>query len=130
MTDSKPVLVNDTIKTVKEAIHIALMDVAVNASISAAIASQPWLGLPVIKQFFSLIVKIGAGYFEGFIDTAAAFAIIDEQTEKEASDYRSSVDKLVIAQQSGDPNAVTKATEDLKEALARLIHSDGIGRLR
>lgn len=116
---------NSAADTVDAIIHTAIMDVAVTAAIQAATAEFPWLNLPIIKQLFSWAVNFAFGFLDKYLERAAAFAVIDSQTGIEAIAYEKSVQALQSAQDSGDKNAVSKATQNFKDTLARLIHYDG-----
>lgn len=106
-------------------IHVAIMDVAVDAAIKASFLAVPWLALPGISGLFKWAVSTAFGYLSQFLEQAAAFSLIDQQTNAEAAAYQKSVEALKAAQASGDPHALQASHDDLKATLARLIHFDG-----
>lgn len=112
--------------TVDAIIHTAVMEVALNAAIFAATAQLPWLlGLPILRNLFRWAVTFAFGFLDKYLEQAAAFAIIDSQTQAEALAYQEKVSELKKAQLSGDPHALAKATQDFKDTFSRLIHWDG-----
>lgn len=123
--DSAPATQNTSVAVVDAIIHEAIMDVAKPAAIKAAQAALPWLALPGLSSLFGLLVGKVFGYLGQFLEQAAAFSIIDAQTSKEAAEYQSAVNQLRSAAQTGDPHAISAATQTFQDTLARLIHFDG-----
>ncbi len=113
------------IDAVDAIIHGVILDVAFNLAVNAAVADMPWLGLPVINSIFRYLLGLAFNYVDKAAEQAAAFAILDAQTSSESSAYKDAVSALQIAQASGNANSIDYATKNLKETLARLIHTDG-----
>lgn len=120
-----PTPVNEPAVIVNGIIQFAIYDVAVNALQVAAIAELPWLGWPVIKQLFGLLLNTIAGYIYKYLAQAATFEIIDLQTEAEQSAYAAAVGKLQTAISTGDQDATTQGIDEFKKSLGSLIHFDG-----
>lgn len=116
---------NPVVDVVDSIINDAIMVVAVNAAIAAALAAQPWLGLPIINQLFRAACNVVFGRVNYYTQQAAAFAIIDAQTNHEAAAYQQALTNLRNAINSGDPNAIATTRATLQQALAVLIHLDG-----
>lgn len=116
---------NPVIDVVEQIINDAIMQVAVNAAIGAAIAAQPWLGLPIIKQLFTWAVNLCFGQVNNYVQLAAAFTIIDAQTNAEAAAYQQARTNLANAIASGDQNAIAATRATFQQALSVLMHSDG-----
>jgi len=102
-------------------IHGLIMDVAVNAGISAATAAQPWLGIWPISAMFRMAVNYFAGFMSVELQRVSAYAIIDAQANKEAADVKAAHAALEAAHISGDLDAQTKAKEEFKRRLALLV---------
>lgn len=122
---------NSTVGVVESIIHGAVMDVAVNAAIGAAISAVPFLGLPVIKQLFGWVVNWVAGLLAEQLERFVAFTIIDIQTGQQAAAYSDAVLELKRAIKYGDPDETKKAEQleaarkKFRETLGDLIHYDG-----
>lgn len=95
------------------------------AAEAAAIAAYSWLGLPIIKQLFELVLSTIAGEIYKQAAFAATKVIIDVQVGIEESTVGSAFANLQMAVASGDGAAIAKASSDLNASYAALIHSDG-----
>lgn len=113
------------VAVVDQIIHDAIMEVAVNAAIAAATAASPWLGLPIIRQLFTWGVGLAFGYVTKYTQQAAAFAIIDAQTNKEAAAYQQAMTNLRNAITLGNEGAIAKTRATFQDALRVLVHLDG-----
>jgi hypothetical protein len=125
-----PTPVNNTANALNEAIQIAIFDVALNAMKAYALVQMPWLAWPVVNQIFNLITKLLGNYIYTFLSQVATFAVIDMQTDAEKEAYSQALTQLLAAYSSGDQNAIQRATTDVKQAMASLIHFDGSASLQ
>lgn len=118
---------NTTVGVVDSIIHGAIMDVAVNGAVRAATAAVPFLGFPVISTLFKWGVNWIAGLLSEQLERAAAFAIIDHQTNAQANAYKEAVEELrkLHSESPEDKDAIEKAKKEFKDKLALLIHWDG-----
>ncbi len=122
---SDPTTTNKLASTVNEILKGLIEGAGESAIETAAIASQPWLGLPIIKQLFSYAVGWIAKYFYQQAAITATKIIIDVQIKMETSQTYGAFQNLQMAIASGDQVAITKASEDLDKAYGSLIHYDG-----
>lgn len=120
-----PLTGNPVVDVVDQIINDAIMAVALNAAIAAALSAQPWLGLPIIKQLFEWAVRRAFGFVSLYTQQAAAFAIIDAQINQEAAAYQQAMLNLRNAVTSGDQDAIAKTRATFQKALSVLIRSDG-----
>ncbi len=116
---------NPVVDAADAIIHGVIMNVAFELAANAAVADMPWLGLPVINSVFRYMLGLAFGYVDKAAEQAAAFSILDAQTSSQSSAYKEAVSALQIAQASGNADSIAYATKNLKETLARLIHTDG-----
>lgn len=106
-------------------IQSAIFDVALNAFKTWATVQVPFLGWPIIKQIFSLLVgKIGDFIYE-YLATIVTFSIIDLKIQAEKNAYDEAVTDLKKAHEGGNPDEVQKAKEEFKKRFRSLIHSNG-----
>lgn len=96
-----------------------------DAAKAALIAEFPWMGLPFVKQLMGLIVDRISQMIYVEAAHAATKLVIDIQVSGEVSGVNAAFDNLRMAEASGDPVGIAKASADLSDAYARLIHSDG-----
>lgn len=113
---------NHAADEIDAAIHSVIMGCALSAAISAAKNAQPWLNFPIISQLFTWACTYSIGYFEKFLEQAAAFAVIDGQAETENADYQTALAQLKAAK---DADAHAKALQNVRDTLAKLISYDG-----
>jgi hypothetical protein len=121
----KPTTTNGAATIADKVLHALIFDVAVSAAEAEIIAVVPAMGLPILKQIDEAVIKFVAEKIYTALALGATFAIIDAQTSAEASAANEAATNLKQALTGGDPNAVTKATEDFKAAFGKLVHYDG-----
>ena len=92
---------------------------------AAIIADMPILGAPIIKQILNLILSYIGGKFEAELSQYVNFGIIDRMTDTEKEQYNQAVEETKAAYAGGDPDAISKAKENFKDKLGKLIHFDG-----
>lgn len=119
-----PTTVNEAATIVNQLI-LGAINVDVEALEAAAIAEDPWLGLPFIKQIFEFFLNKLSGKIYAQAAMAATKLVIDYQVNREESTAVNSFDNLQMAVASGDQNAINKASSDLDAAYGAIIHSDG-----
>lgn len=90
-----------------------------------AIADQPWLGYPVIKQLFGYLLSWIDGYLSKAEQAGATFIVIDTQVSIEQSAMSEAVAGLLAAQKSGDENAIKAAIQVYASAQSALVRFDG-----
>jgi hypothetical protein len=120
-----PTTVNKPAQSVANMINFAIYDVAVNVAEAAAISQVPFLGLPVIKQVFHFVLSKMAGLIYVPLATGSIFTVIKIQTDSQKKEYAEAEGKLRLANLSGDPEAIRKATDEFKKSFRRLVHYDG-----
>ncbi len=120
-----PVPTNPTIGTVDQIIQGLIFDVGVRAAIAYATAQLPFLSFPIIKQLFAWAVGKLASAIYVQLENQIAFSVINFQTDKQKNDYMDAIAALMIATNSGDKNAIDKATTDVRSTLGSLIHFNG-----
>ena len=120
-----PTPVNNTANAIDNAIQVAVFDVAVNALKAYAVAALPWLGWPIISQAFNWLLNLLGNDLYGFLSQLATFEVITIQTGQEEQAYLQAIEQLQAAYSAGNSNGITSATQNVKTALASLIHFDG-----
>lgn len=100
-------------------------NVIVNVVEGMIIADQPWLGTPGIKQIWEALFNYIASYFIKAAQQGATFAIIDSQVSKEKMAISEAMAALIVAEQSGDLNAIKNAIQNYANANSALLHDDG-----
>lgn len=120
-----PTTTNQTAAVVNGILKNLISGVGLDAVEAAAIVELPWLGWPIIKQIFELVLsKIAALIYEQAA-YAATKIIIDVQVGIEESKVGPAFESLQMAIASGDQNAIALASKDLDKAYGDLIHFDG-----
>lgn len=120
-----PTTENPVATVVNSILKELIENVGETAAEAAIIADVPWLGVPVVKQVFEYLLGFVGSYIYKQAAWGATKIIIDVQTKMEASAAYSAFQNLQMAIASGDPGAITKASQDLDKAYAALIHFDG-----
>ncbi len=90
--------------------------------IKIAIVELPWIGLPVIKQVFSYVIKsiLSKVHDEGQI--AISFAFIDREIDNKRELYQEAVTKLKEVLETDVPeDKKNEALEETKKRLRDLI---------
>lgn len=115
----------NVVVSISDKIVDAGMQLFQTALVKAVQVAQPWLAWPIIGSLFNLLV----GWLLKFVDTGAktflSHAEIDKQTGDEGQAAIDAKNALLAAQQSGDANALAKASQDFDTAFGNLIHNDG-----
>lgn len=122
---SDPTTTNKVAAAINQILKSLIEGAGEDSIITAAVAAQPWLGLPFVRQLFGFAVGWVGQYFYQQAAFAATKVIIDLQINLEESSTYSSFQNLQMAVASGDQNAITKASDDLNRSYAALIHYDG-----
>lgn len=121
---SNPTTTNSTASTVDSALsNIGNTGVA---TVEAMILSDvPWLGFPGLKQIWEALFGWIAGYFIKAAENGAAFVIMDLQIDNEKSRISTALAAIVVAEKSGDKNAIQIAIRNYAAAQSALVHDDG-----
>lgn len=122
---SDPTTTNQTASVVNGILSNLINGAGITAAESAAIAEFPWLGLPIIKQIFELVLNKVASIIYDQAAYAATKVVIDVQVGLEESATGPAFQNLQMAIASGDQAAIAKASKDLDTAYSNLIHFDG-----
>lgn len=117
-TNATASAVNDILKTIIEGAGQGAIE-------AAAIADFPWLGLPIIKQLFELVLSKITGLIYQDAANAATKIVIDVQVNVEKSQVLNAFQTLQMAIASGDKNAIQQASTDLDNCYGSLIHFGG-----
>lgn len=99
--------------------------VVVKATETAMIADQPWLGAPIIKPMWEAVFQWFAGYFEKQIDLCATFAVVDAQVGSERTTISKALAALIVAEKSGNQNAIQTALKNYSATQTALANDDG-----
>lgn len=122
---SDPTTKNKVASAVNQILKALIEGTGVDVLEAALIAENPWLGLPFIKQIFHFIVGKVAAVIYTNAALAATKIIIDAQVNIEEGIVNGAFDNLTMAIASGDEVAIVRASSDLSDAYASLIHYDG-----
>jgi hypothetical protein len=123
-TQQLPAPVNQTAGIVNKVIvgaETGLVDLAE----SMAIAADPWLGLPGIKQIWEALFQYFANLFTRASQTGATFLIIDSQVSSEQRTLSTALIALQAAELSGDATRIQKAIQNYANANSAEIRDDG-----
>jgi hypothetical protein len=127
---SIPEKINRPAQTAADIINFAIFDVAVTVAEAAAIAEVPFLGLPIIRTLFHMVLTKIAGYIYQPLAMNAIFTVISIQTDSQKSAYAAAEGKLRAANLTGDPMKIKEATDGFKEAFRSLVKFDGVGHTK
>jgi hypothetical protein len=97
----------------------------VNVAEALCIAEAPFLGLPVIKQFWELGFQWVASKFILAAETGATFAVIDVQVSKEETNVSAALAAVIAAEKSGNPDAIKSAIQAYANSQSALASYDG-----
>ena len=89
------------------------------------LSDVPWLGFPGLKQIWEALFGWIAGYFIKAAENGAAFVIMDLQIDNEKSRISTALAAIVVAEKSGDKNAIQTAIRNYAAAQSALVHDDG-----
>lgn len=132
MTDSPPTTTNPTATTVNQTINdiVGIAEqTAITAAETALDTAAPIFALPVIKQASDLaieeIVKYVGNDVNISLQNIGTFIVIDTQVAGEESGISQALAALMVAEKSGDPNAIKQAIQNYANAQSALTHDDG-----
>jgi hypothetical protein len=113
--------------TVGDIIKGLILDVALKAAISRAVAAIPFLALPIINPIFAYLMGVAAKYLYTEMERVVAFKIIDHKTEAEQKEYDAAAERLKneLQKPEQDRLAIDAAKEEMRKKLALLIRLNG-----
>lgn len=103
----------------------ALANTGVQAVEALIIVDVPFLGLPGIKQIWEYLFGWVASYFIKAAQNGATFLVIDLQVGSEEASLSVALKNLIVAEKTGDPNAIKIAIQAYADAQSALIHDNG-----
>jgi hypothetical protein len=115
---------NSTADLAKKTVESAV-NAAENAVIAAAQSSQPWIGLPIVKQLWRALLDWIFGQVGSFFGTCAGFVVIDAQQYFALKNAAQALSDLKAAQTKGDPSDISKASDSVDKAVAPILHYIG-----
>lgn len=122
---SDPTTTNDFALGANSILHDSIFTLGVNAALTAIFANAPFLNIPIVRSIVKWIVNYIAGLIYSpsaqFIDGL----IMDAQISSEVSDEKKATNRLILANKSGDKDAIQKSIQDLIQAGSALVHYDG-----
>lgn len=129
---SGPTTTNDTATAVNMAIDDAIRagELSAEAAIESALDSAaPVFILPVFKQISDEVIKLVVEKIGSKVSvalqTAGTFIVIDAQISGERKNLSDALLNLMVAEKSGDKDAIKKAIQVYADANSALIHDDG-----
>lgn len=125
MTNPKPPTTENRTANEVSTLMSSLENAGVVTVENLIIADVPWLGAPVIKQIWQALFAWIAGYFLKAAQDGATFVVIDAQISSEEFYLSEALAKLMMAEKTGDPNAIQIAIKNYADAQSELVHSDG-----
>ncbi len=93
---------------------------------AAAEGAEPFLAWPVIKQVFEAVVSDLTGQMAIVEEQGILKIVFELQADSRLATLASSALALNKAQQSGDANAISQATQDAANDWCSIIHNPGI----
>lgn len=119
--DTVNTVVNDAIKTAES--------VAETAIETAIETNAPIFALPVIKQITEEVVRVLVDKVGGDISVNlqhfGTFIVIDAQVSNEKKGISQVLADLMVAEKSGDQNAIQAAIAAYQKAQSALVNNDG-----
>lgn len=119
--ETNPASINPVVDAA-DVVTAGLFRVASEAAIVAIDAEVPFLADPGIREIVKLVVDDISNKISEALQQAAAFGIIDAQTNAEAAAYQNAKAALLAAKSSGDKNAIDKANQDFDSTFASIVH--------
>lgn len=127
-----PTTTNATATTINALVNEAVKDAETLAEKTVETALEadiPFVALPVIKQLEEgtinlLVGELGKQVSIG-LQTVGTFIVIDTQVSGENAGVSKELAAYMIAEKSGDPNAIKTALQNLANANSALDHDDG-----
>ena len=89
------------------------------------IADQPWLGWFWVRPIWEAIFSAIANYFTKAAENGATFLVIDVQISHEQTTLSMAMQNLIMAERSGNPDAIQHALHAYADAHSALVHDDG-----
>lgn len=114
-----------------EVIHSLIFDVALKAVLEKIVIAVPFLGYPVIRPVFALIVNKLFELLYEELSTFVQFEVIDFQNAEKNKEYQNAVqdlkDKLTIPAahwptEKERQDAIDQSKAKFKETLRNLVH--------
>ena len=93
---------------------------------AAAEGAEPFLAWPVVKQVFEAVVSDLTGQMAIVEEQGILKVVFELQADSRLATLASTALALNKAQQSGDANAISQATQDAANAWGSIIHNPGI----
>lgn len=129
---SDPTTVNPSATAVNKIINDAIQAAEKAADTAAETAldtAAPFFAVPVIKQITDGIIEeivsqVGNRISIG-VQEVGTFLVIDTQVSSEKSGISKELANIMIAEKSGDPNAIKAAIQAYAVAQSALTHDDG-----
>lgn len=121
---SDPTTQNNVAQLVNNAVAILMKD-GETAAKAFILTEVPFLTNPITQFFLDMALNWLAKILDHNIEMAITSAIIDIQTKHENSQVYQALNALMIAQKSGDTNAIDSAIKNAKDKWANAIHWDG-----
>lgn len=125
------------IENAESIIRVLIFEVAVKAAIASAISALPILGLPIIRQLFTLIVEKMAMLVFKELSRFVVFSIIDLKNESDLREYENALGQLKTVLntpaehydhgeegENAKQLELQKAKDEYKKRLASLIRFD------
>ena len=113
--------VNDVVKAAEQ--------IAITAEETALDTAAPFFAVPVIKEITDEVLTLGTEYLGGKISVAVqqvgTFVVIDTQVSSEKSGISAALATLMLAEKSGNAQAIQEAIAAYAKAQSALINSDG-----
>lgn len=95
-------------------------------------SAAPFFAVPVVKEVsdetIKLVIEKLGSELSTNLQVAGTFIIIDTQVSTEQLKLSQSLLALLVAEKSGDQNAIKQAIQNYADANSALIHDDGSSR--
>lgn len=128
MTDLPPGSPLPTVNSTAQLIDTTVVDLGqkgIALAETALLAQFPWLGFWGLKQIWESIFEYFSNQLLDFLGTFAGYVVIDIQKYIDLKEAASALIALNAAKQTGDQNAISKASSDVDEAVAPILHYVG-----
>lgn len=113
---------NIQVKNADALIHSIVMGAAETAAVKAVKTDFPWLNLPIVNWVFDYFANSFFSYVSKFMETYAAFKIIDNQVEKERKDCN---DAIIEMRSAKSEKELLAAQTKFKSSFNALVRNDG-----
>lgn len=119
----------ETVNEVVSKVVDAADDLAAKSIETTVEASMPFFSLPVIRQLTDALIEDLIGLIGKDISVSlqqiGTFMVIDTQVNGEKTGVSQALANIMIAEKSGDQNAISKAIGAYQKAQSALVNSDG-----